>query len=44
MTVAIWTAEVTHEMVAHLNEQEISLLLNELNDVVQQVCENYEVA
>jgi len=40
---ALWVSEVTEEMVAHLTEQEISLLLNELNDVVQQVCENYEV-
>jgi hypothetical protein len=30
-------------MVSHLNEQEISLLVEELNDVVAVVAENYEV-
>ena len=41
---ATWSAEVTKEMVAHLNGLEIALLIHELNDVVQQVCEKYEVA
>jgi hypothetical protein len=39
----LWQSKITADMVAHLNEQEISLLINELDDVVATVAENYEV-
>lgn len=40
----VWQSQVTEEMVANLNEHEISLLVDELNDSVAQICESYEVA
>jgi hypothetical protein len=43
MSAIVWQATVTEEMVAHLNSQELSLLVNELNDVVAEVCENYDI-
>lgn len=38
-----WSSSVTEEMISHLNEHEKSMLINELNDVVEQVCSDYEV-
>ena len=38
-----WQSTVTKEMISHLNEQEISLMLNSLNDAVEQICNDYEV-
>jgi hypothetical protein len=38
---SVWTSEVTDEMVSSLNGQEISLLVEALNDAVQEVCENW---
>jgi hypothetical protein len=38
---AVWTSEVTEEMVSSLSDQEISLLVEALNEVVQEVCENW---
>jgi hypothetical protein len=38
-----WQSTLTEEMVSHLNEQEISLMLNSLNDAVEQICNDYEV-
>lgn len=37
----VWTSEVTDEMVSTLSDQEISLLVEALNDAVQEVCENW---
>lgn len=38
---AIWKSELTEEMVSSLSDQEISLLVEALNDAVQEVCENW---
>ena len=38
---SVWTSEVTDEMVSTLSDQEISLLVEALNDAVQEVCENW---
>ena len=38
---SVWTSEVTNEMVSTLSDQEISLLVEALNDAVQEVCENW---
>jgi hypothetical protein len=37
----IWKSELTEEMVSSLSGQEISLLIEALNDSVQEVCENW---
>jgi hypothetical protein len=37
----IWKSEVTEEMVSSLSDQEISLLVEALNEAVQEVCENW---
>jgi hypothetical protein len=39
----IWEARITEEMVSHLNEHEVSLLINELDDTVAAVAEAYEI-
>ena len=38
---AVWKSEVTQEMVSSLSDQEISLLVEALNEAVQEVCENW---
>ena len=43
MSNIIWQSQVTEEMVSHLNQHEVSLLVEALNDVVAEVCENFEV-
>jgi hypothetical protein len=37
----IWKSELTEEMVSSLSGQEVSLLVEALNDAVQEVCENW---
>lgn len=37
----LWRSELTSEMVKSLSEQEISLLVEALNDSVQEICENW---
>lgn len=37
----VWKSEITSEMVKSLSDQEISLLVESLNDAVQEVCENW---
>jgi hypothetical protein len=37
----VWKSELTNEMVKSLSDQEISLLVESLNDAVQEVCENW---
>jgi hypothetical protein len=37
----VWKSEVTEEMVSSLSDQEISLLVEALNEAVQEVCENW---
>ena len=39
----VWQSTITEEMVAHLDPQEISMLINELDDTVAAIAENYEV-
>jgi hypothetical protein len=39
----LWESRITEDMVSHLNGQEISLLINELNDTVATIAESYEV-
>lgn len=38
---SVWKSEVTEEMVSSLSEQEISLLVEALNEAVQEICENW---
>jgi hypothetical protein len=38
---SVWKSEVTEEMVSSLSDQEISLLVEALNEAVQEVCENW---
>lgn len=40
----IWQSSITESMVAHLNPQELSLLINELDDSVAEIGENYELS
>ena len=39
----IWESRIKEDMVAHLNQHEISLLVNELDDAVAAIAESYEV-
>lgn len=39
----IWQSKVTEDMVGHLSEEELGDLIQDLDDVVTQVCEQYEV-
>lgn len=36
-----WKSEVTEEMVSSLSEQEISLLVEALNEAVEEICTNW---
>jgi hypothetical protein len=38
-----WQSTLTEEMIAHLSENEISMLINTLNDSVEQICSDYEI-
>jgi hypothetical protein len=38
---SVWKSELTEEMVSSLSGQEVSLLVEALNDAVQEVCENW---
>lgn len=37
----VWKSELTSEMVKSLSEQEVSLLVEALNNSVQEICENW---
>lgn len=39
----IWKSEITNEMVSELSEDEISQLIDNLNDVVQEIAESFGV-
>jgi len=39
MSNIIWQSKVTNEMVGDMTEDEISILIDELNDAVANVCE-----
>lgn len=38
---SIWKSEITEEMVSSLSGQEVSLLVEALNEAVQEICENW---
>jgi hypothetical protein len=38
-----WQSTITEKMISHLSEQEISLMINSLNDAVEEICNDYEV-
>lgn len=38
-----WSSTLTERMISHLNEHEVSLLINALNDAVEQTCSDYEI-
>lgn len=38
---SVWKSEVTEEMVSSLSEQEISLLVEALNEAVEEICTNW---
>ena len=38
---SIWKSEVTEEMVSSLSGQEVSLLVEALDQAVQEICENW---
>ena len=40
---SVWKSELTEEMVSELSGQEVSLLVEALDQAVQEVCENWEV-
>lgn len=39
----IWQSSLTEEMVVDLSDNEISLLVEALDQAVMEVCQNYEV-
>lgn len=39
----VWSSTLTAEMTSNLNENELSLLINALDDAVADICESYEV-
>ena len=43
MQKTVWESSVTEEMVSELNDNEISMLVEALNEAVMEVCQNYEV-
>jgi hypothetical protein len=40
-SVSVWKSELTEEMVSELNGQEVSLLVEALDQAVQEICENW---
>jgi hypothetical protein len=43
MSNIVWQSTVTEEMIAGLNSNEISMLVEALDEAVMEVCTNYEV-
>jgi hypothetical protein len=39
----VWESSVTEEMVSELNDNEISMLVEALNDAVMEICQSYEI-
>lgn len=39
----VWQSTLTEEMVANLSENDLSMLLETLDDAVAEICENYGV-
>jgi hypothetical protein len=43
MEKTVWESSVTEEMVSQLNDNEISMLVEALNDAVMEICQSYEI-
>jgi hypothetical protein len=43
MSNIVWQSTVTEEMITALNDNEVSLLVEALDEAVMEVCTNYEV-
>jgi hypothetical protein len=43
MEKTVWESSVTEEMVSELNDNEISMLVEALNDAVMEICQSYEI-
>ena len=43
MEKTVWESSVTEEMVSKLNDNEISMLVEALNDAVMEICQSYEI-
>ena len=39
---SVWKSEITDEMVSNLSDQEISLLVEALNQAVEEICTNWD--
>jgi hypothetical protein len=39
-----WGSNVLYSMVGHLDEDTLQILIDELDDAVARICEEYEVA
>ena len=39
-----WSSMLTQEMVSNLSDNDLSLLINALDEAVQEICESFEVA
>ena len=40
---SVWKSELTEEMVSSLSDQEISLLVEALNEAVEEICTNWGI-
>jgi len=40
----VWRSEVTEDMVAHLNDNELQQLVDDLDDAVFHICETYKAS
>jgi hypothetical protein len=38
-----WQSKLTTKMIKHLTDNEASLLINQLNDAVMEICQSFEV-
>ena len=38
-----WQSKLTSKMIKHLTDNEASLLINQLNDAVMEICQSFEV-
>jgi hypothetical protein len=43
MEKTVWESSITEEMVSKLNDNEISMLVEALNDAVMEICQSYEI-
>jgi hypothetical protein len=43
MEKTVWESSVTEEMVSKLTDNEISMLVEALDDAVMEICQSYEI-